>query len=130
MGCSSTFLVSGVVFVQHLFNCDGTSDVLALCIRNLHDQQVEHHVCCRDAALGHLRHKPRTGYGIRNCDCLHRPPRKIPKDSLCLLSPSEQPTTHLMKLQEVLSRCLLHPGSDFGQQEHTKLLQAVYTLCS
>lgn len=42
MGYSSAFLVSGVVFVQHLFNCDGSSDVPALCIRDLHDQQAEH----------------------------------------------------------------------------------------
>lgn len=26
-GCISAFLVSGAVFVQHFFNCDGSSDV-------------------------------------------------------------------------------------------------------
>lgn len=43
-GYISAFLVSGAVFVQHLFNCDGRSDVLALCTRDLYDQQVEHPV--------------------------------------------------------------------------------------
>lgn len=46
VGCIRAFLVGGVVFVQHLFNRDGSSDVLALCTRDWHDQQVEHHVCC------------------------------------------------------------------------------------
>lgn len=93
VGCISAFLVSGAVFVQHLFNYDGSSDVLALCTRDLHDQQVEHRMCCRHAALGYLRHKPRGRYGITNCDCPHRPPRKIPKGSLCPVFLSEQPTT-------------------------------------
>lgn len=94
-GYISAFLVSGAVFVQHLFNCDGRSDVLALCTRDLYDQQVEHPVCCRDAALGYLWHKPRAVYGISNCDCPHRPTRKIPEDSLCPLSvpASNQPTS-------------------------------------
>lgn len=38
VGYISAFLVSGAVFVQHPSNCDGSSDVLALCSRELHDQ--------------------------------------------------------------------------------------------
>uniref|UniRef100_A0A8C0FJ93 Telomere length regulation protein TEL2 homolog n=1 Tax=Bubo bubo TaxID=30461 RepID=A0A8C0FJ93_BUBBB len=38
------------------------------------------------------------------------------KMGMCPLSLSKHPTTHLMKLQKVLSYCMLHPGSDFDQQ--------------
>lgn len=90
--------------------------IVMAAVMSWHCAAESYMISCRDAALGYLRHKPRAGYGISNCDCPHRPTRKIPKYSLCPLSLSEHPATQLMKLQEVPSRCLLHAGRDFGQQ--------------
>lgn len=59
---TSGFLVRGAVFVQLLFNCDGSSNVLVSCTRDLHAKHTycllvslgqipEHTVCCIDVIL-------------------------------------------------------------------------------
>lgn len=83
---ASVFLVSGAVFVQHLFNCDGSSNVLVLCTRDLDDKHIyrlllslgqipDHTVCCTDVLLRCLKHKLRAAYGISKCDYPHLPGR-------------------------------------------------------
>ena len=118
----SVSLISGAVFVHHLFIWDGSSNVIMLCTRDLHDKHIyhllvslgqipDHTVCCTDGLLRYLKRKLRAAYGVSKCDYPHLTGQ--PKNSqdvlcapfLCL----KRPATHLMKPQRVLSYCVLHP---------------------
>lgn len=55
------------------------------------------------------------GMALHTVTVLTGHPEKSLK-TVCVPFLFEQPTTHLLKLQEVLACCLLHPDSDFGQQ--------------
>lgn len=70
---ANVFLISGAVFVHHLFNCDGSSNVLVLYTRDLHDKHIyhllvslgqipDHTVCCMDVLPRYLKHKLRAAY--------------------------------------------------------------------
>ena len=92
---ASVLLVSGAVLVQHLFCCDGSSNVLVYCTRDLHDKHIyrllvslgqipDHTVCCTGVLLGYLKHKLRAAYDISRCDYPHLTGQ--PKKSQNLLS--------------------------------------------